>query len=782
MLPRSDERRPQVRIGTMSGFDTPVFGSPRHSSKVAAEAVPTIYTSAPDPLIQHLGFPDKFYICATFTENPPEVGVRPIDDDTSLLLHALHEQASKGPCTKSRPWSLFETDTQLRWDAWKALEQMPALEAMTLFVRTVEEDNPEWWHLLTHNLSFSEKKDIVETAAACAKEYKVFVDAGVLVGPSSRNLPAYLSQEPQSTQSENLDWSDAATALKLVGLQHIADMIDFLSTSRPVKPRSRGDRSINHPKYLPPDKTDTVSASAMKNRLKNAQNAPAEKATNALADISRTVGSYEHLDGITNMLIWRVLQCKGVTRPTERYHHCVWLVDGRRMWVAYGSKDGKKLTGDTLFVLDMKTLVWTTRNAIEENGEQAVAVSGAASLVAPNEAVYVFGGEAKRGVKGLEGFFGGDRGDGKNKNNSNDRGDFITTRCLDLTEDPGPVESGKDCKGKIKQQMEWIDLTTVVGDGSNSSSNPSVNASSPNALSERLQKTTLEDDRLNVVIIDDEIMQDVGVAVSSAAAVNGATILSSIHTSQPSPISAPCARFQHTATLIGGEVYVFGGCVVGGESFANVLNDLWAFDGAEGTWRQCHGAGAAGGVIGKRGGKVLNVADTKWHGAPAPRSGHVANAVDDRFLVIHGGDVFDREVGRVQDRDAHVFDTWSERWVEVSVTGKPPKPRSGHASCVIGTSMYVSGGGDDKEARPETYRLDCANAKDGQYHWQVVNTGVGEGQQRSAGCEGMSLIPFRSTTGEFLIAFGGSDGTCRNDVRVMRVSDWTTGKGTNAAA
>jgi hypothetical protein len=59
----------------------------------------------------------------------------------------------------------------------------------------------------------------------------------------------------------------------------------------------------------------------------------------------------------------------------------------------------------------------------------------------------------------------------------------------------------------------------------------------------------------------------------------------------------------------------------------------------------------------------------------------------------------------------------------------------------------------------------------------VVNTGVGDGQASAAGREGASLVPFRGATGEFLVAFGGSDGTCRGDVRVMRVSDWTTGSG-----
>jgi hypothetical protein len=229
-------------------------------------------------------------------------------------------------------------------------------------------------------------------------------------------------------------------------------------------------------------------------------------------------------------------------------------------------------------------------------------------------------------------------------------------------------------------------------------------------------------------------------------------------------------------------VYVFGGSRVAGDGQSGAaLGDLWAFNGAEGTWRLVTGAGDPGGVVGGAGAKAktLPVADTKWHGAPSPRSGHVAGAADDRFLLIFGGDESGSPGGsssRLADTQTHVFDTWAQRWVQAKVTGKPPAPRAGHAACALGGAWYVSGGGDHREARPETFRLDTRNAAEGRYHWQVVNTGVGDGQALAAGREGMSLVPFRGTTGEFLVAFGGSDGTCRGDVRVMRVSDWTTGK------
>ena len=761
-----------------ASFDS-IRGSPRSSSKVAADPLPTV----PDPLIQHLGFPDKFYIVAAFVDDPPEVGVRRVDDDTALLLHALHEQATKGPCAKPRPWSFFETDAQLKWDAWKALEKMPASEAMTLYCRTVEEDNPNWWQLLTATMSAREKREIIETAAECAREYRAFVRAGVLIGPSSAAAPPYL-QTDSSAENENEDSAGASAALKAFGLGGLSDVIDFLSSSRPVKPWSRGHRSINHPSRLPPDRSDVVSVSAMKARLKSAQNAPAEAAVAALA--SGAVASA--LDAVAPMLTWRAVATRGAP-PAPRYHHCAWVVDSPKsaapqMWVAHGSLNGKKLPG-TPAVLCLRALEWTTREAREENGDAPAAVSGAAALVAPNDAAYVFGGAARTRARGLGGLFGcADDDDDERQKISRRGARAMPVRVLDLTEDPGPPDErvdgnkrgvgGNTRGGAKKRAMAWIDAVAEdlpsVGDDVQTLKNVDV-------------------------VVDDEMMAtpdgspprrsapDLG---SETAAPADRARTRSPETFSRGNAAGPRARTHHSATLVGGEVYVFGGCAcaAGDERGGEALGDLWAFNGAEGTWRLVTGAGDPGGVVGGASAKTkpLPAAETAWHGAPSPRSGHVAGAADDRFLLIFGGDESPSDTGgssggRLADTQTHVFDTWAQRWVRVAVTGKPPAPRAGHAACALGGGWYVSGGGDHREARPETYRLDVRDAAEGRYHWQVVNTGVGDGQASAAGREGASLVPFRGATGEFLVAFGGSDGTCRGDVRVMRVSDWTTGSG-----
>ena len=53
------------------------------------------------------------------------------------------------------PWSFFgvsQHDT-FTWEYWKAMGSMAQWDAMKLYLRTVEEANPDWWALLVaHNM------------------------------------------------------------------------------------------------------------------------------------------------------------------------------------------------------------------------------------------------------------------------------------------------------------------------------------------------------------------------------------------------------------------------------------------------------------------------------------------------------------------------------------------------------------------------------------------------------------------------------------------------------
>lgn len=55
-----------------------------------------------------------------------------------------------------------------KWTSWKQLTNMPATEAMRLYVRTLEEENANWWQLATDDGDQDKVQAIMEAASAAA--------------------------------------------------------------------------------------------------------------------------------------------------------------------------------------------------------------------------------------------------------------------------------------------------------------------------------------------------------------------------------------------------------------------------------------------------------------------------------------------------------------------------------------------------------------------------------------------------------------------------------------
>ena len=109
--------------------------------------------------------------------------------DTTWWLHALHEQATKGPCKHPRPnpfdpWNgefrFWDEAPEITWDAYKALRDTTPHEAMARYVATVEMENPHWWDVMTAGMDDTRKGALVSSAADCAREYHDAVKAGLL--------------------------------------------------------------------------------------------------------------------------------------------------------------------------------------------------------------------------------------------------------------------------------------------------------------------------------------------------------------------------------------------------------------------------------------------------------------------------------------------------------------------------------------------------------------------------------------------------------------------------
>eukprot|EP00884_Botryococcus_braunii_P007391 jgi/Botrbrau1/16653/Bobra.0068s0069.1 len=94
-----------------------------------------------------LQYPDKFHAAVEFVNTKPE-GSKKLSDETSLVLHALQQQATVGPAgPRPRSWGFGSLETT-KWQAHSQLGDMASVEAMRLYVKVLEDEQADWAPLL----------------------------------------------------------------------------------------------------------------------------------------------------------------------------------------------------------------------------------------------------------------------------------------------------------------------------------------------------------------------------------------------------------------------------------------------------------------------------------------------------------------------------------------------------------------------------------------------------------------------------------------------------------
>ena len=137
--------------------------------------------------------------------------------------------------------------------------------------------------------------------------------------------------------------------------------------------------------------------------------------------------------------------------------------------------------------------------------------------------------------------------------------------------------------------------------------------------------------------------------------------------------NAPLGRLNHSASLIGTRMFIFGGW--NKDAF---FNDLFVLDLAAMAWTQPETSGPA----------------------PLPRMGHVATVIGSNIL-IQGGFSYDKS--NVSDKmgsklkesylnDLRVLDTETFVWSRLRVSGVPPRHCYGHSMDISGSDILVFGG------------------------------------------------------------------------------------------
>lgn len=125
----------------------------------------------------------------------------------------------------------------------------------------------------------------------------------------------------------------------------------------------------------------------------------------------------------------------------------------------------------------------------------------------------------------------------------------------------------------------------------------------------------------------------------------------------------PVGRHGHTLSIIGSNLFVYGGQVDD-----EYYDELWRFD-------------------------LNTLKDTPvWQhvqtptGGPPRRAGHSAVVYKERLYIFGGTD------GQYHYNDTWCFDFASMTWSELKCVGYIPTPREGHAACMVDDIMYIFGG------------------------------------------------------------------------------------------
>lgn len=195
----------------------------------------------------------------------------------------------------------------------------------------------------------------------------------------------------------------------------------------------------------------------------------------------------------------------------------------------------------------------------------------------------------------------------------------------------------------------------------------------------------------------------------------------------------PHPRGSHSATVIGNKAYVFGG-----EGLKRkLIDELWTLDLSTMEWD-----------------KPLTTGPI-----PSARSAHTACSFRNRYIVIFGGG----SVATCFD-DLAVLDTQTMEWSKPDTEGPTPPPRAGHAAAVLGSTLYIVGGGNNARGCADMYALDISNlGAGGPLRWTLVGNTPAES---AIAAEGLSLlcIPMAGC----MVSFGGYNGRYHNAVHVYR--------------
>jgi len=103
------------------------------------DPIAAIEAASPPAGSAHASAPGARHQRACHPRAAARAGAQAIPDETRLVLYALHQQATVGPCTEGKPWA-WNVVESAKWQSWVQLGDMSSVEAMRLYVKLLDEE------------------------------------------------------------------------------------------------------------------------------------------------------------------------------------------------------------------------------------------------------------------------------------------------------------------------------------------------------------------------------------------------------------------------------------------------------------------------------------------------------------------------------------------------------------------------------------------------------------------------------------------------------------------
>ncbi|XWS64529.1 hypothetical protein CRYUN_Cryun05aG0011800 [Craigia yunnanensis] len=357
-----------------------------------------------------LAYPERFYAAASYTgfdgspsSNNKDISSR-FSNDVALILYALYQQATVGPCNVPKPssWSPVE---QGKWKSWQQLGNMVSTEAMRLFVKILEEEEPGWYSRasnsvfepvidvqMNHN---SNVEPIIENGNSFAETKTISADNGSLMETQDKDVvseglgsdvvydqwisPPITGQRPKARYEHGA--AVVQDKMYIYGGNHngryLSDLhvLDLRSWNWSKVEAKIGSKSVESPSPVNIAPCAGHSLIPWENKLLSI--------AGHTKDPSETiqVKSFDLQTGT-----WSMLKTYGKA-PVSRGGQSVTLV-GTTL-VIFGGQDAKQTLLNDLHILDLETMTWDEIDAL---GLPPSARSDHAAAVHAEHNLLIFGG------------------------------------------------------------------------------------------------------------------------------------------------------------------------------------------------------------------------------------------------------------------------------------------------------------------------------------------------------------------------------------------------------